>query len=120
MPTCKLPVKNVVGAEIVTIEGLGTTENLHPLQEAFIEEQAVQCGYCTSGMITASQALLNRTRYPTDEEIREGMAENSCRCGVYDRVRRAIKLRTGRPEPNPIYQVTRGEVVPSKDGDICK
>ncbi len=117
VPTCKLPVKNVVGAEIVTIEGLGTTDNLHPLQEAFIEEQAMQCGYCTSGMITAAQGLLNRTRYPSDEEIREGMAENLCRCGVYDRVRRAIKLRTGRPEPNPIYQVTRGEVVSSKDGD---
>ena len=81
VPTCKLPVKNVVGAQIVTVEGLGTPDNLHPLQEAFIEEQAIQCGYCTSGMITAAQGLLNRTRYPTDAEIREGMAENLCRCG---------------------------------------
>ena len=60
VPTCKLPVKNVVGAQIVTVEGLGTPENLHPLQEAFIEEQAIQCGYCTSGMIAAAQGLLNR------------------------------------------------------------
>ena len=112
VPTCKLPVKNVVGAQIVTVEGLGTPDNLHPLQEAFIEEQAIQCGYCTSGMITAAQGLLNRTRYPTDAEIREGMAENLCRCGVYERVRRAIKLRVGRPETNPLYTVIPGEAYP--------
>ncbi|MFN2237423.1 MAG: molybdopterin cofactor-binding domain-containing protein, partial [Anaerolineales bacterium] len=108
VPTCKLPVKNVIGSKIVTVEGLGTPENLHPLQEAFIEEQAIQCGYCTSGMIAAAQGLLNRVRYPSDDEIREGMAENLCRCGAHDRVRRAIKLRIGRPEPNPIYQVIPG------------
>lgn len=108
VPTCKLPVKNVVGADIITIEGLGTIDDLHPLQEAFIEEQAIQCGYCTSGMITAAQGLLNRIRYPTDEEIREAMAKNLCRCGVQDRVRRAIKLRIGRPEKSPIYQVIPG------------
>lgn len=112
VPTCKLPVKNVVGTQIVTIEGLGTPENLHPLQEAFIEEQAIQCGYCTSGMIAAAQGLLNRIRYPRDDEIREGMAENLCRCGVHDRVRRAIRLRIGRPETDPIYTVISGEAYP--------
>jgi len=116
VPTCKLPVKNVIGAQIVTIEGLGTLEHLHPLQEAFIEEQAIQCGYCTSGMITAAQGLLNWVRYPTDDEIRAGMAENLCRCGVHDRVRRAIKLRIGRPEANPIYQVQPGEALPPEVG----
>ena len=114
VPTCKLPVKNVVSAQIVTVEGLGTPDNLHPLQEAFIEEQAIQCGYCTSGMITAAQGLLNRTRYPTDAEIREGMAENLCRCGVYERVRRAIKLRVGRPETNPLYTVIPGRHIRSR------
>ena len=63
VPTCKLPVMNVAGLRITTIEGLGTASNLHPLQEAFIEEQAVQCGYCTSGMIVAAQGLLNQQRY---------------------------------------------------------
>lgn len=116
VPTCKLPVKHVIGAEIVTIEGLGTPQNLHPLQEAFIEEQAIQCGYCTSGMITAAQGLLNRTRYPMDDEIREGMADNLCRCGVHDRLRRAIKLRIGRPEAEPLYQVIRGERLPGQTG----
>jgi len=116
VPTCKLPVKNVIGAQIVTIEGLGTPEHLHPLQEAFIEEQAIQCGYCTSGMITAAQGLLNRVRYPSDDEIRAGMAKNLCRCGVQDRVRRAIKLRIGRPEANPIYQVQPGEALPPEVG----
>ena len=116
VPTCKLPVKNVVGAQIVTIEGLGTPDDLHPLQEAFIEEQAIQCGYCTSGMITAAQGLLNHTRYPTDNEIREEMAENLCRCGVHDRVRRAIKLRVGRPDADPIYEVQPGEALPSEIG----
>ena len=108
VPTCKLPVKNAVGVEIITIEGLGTPEHLHPLQETFIEEQAVQCGYCTSGMITAAQGLLNQTRYPTDDEIRAGMAENLCRCGTHERVRRAIKLRIGRPDRYPLYQVQAG------------
>jgi CO/xanthine dehydrogenase Mo-binding subunit/aerobic-type carbon monoxide dehydrogenase small subunit (CoxS/CutS family) len=105
VPTCKLPVKNVVGMEILTIEGLGTPENLHPLQETFIEEQAVQCGYCTSGMITAAQGLLNQTRFPTDDEIRTGMSENLCRCGTHERVRRAIKLRIGRPDREDLFTV---------------
>jgi len=109
VPTCKLPVKNVVGMEIITIEGLGTPEKLHPIQEAFIVEQALQCGYCTTGMITAAQGLLNQIRYPTDEEIRTGMAENLCRCGVHERVRRAIKLRVGRLDGAPIYEVVEDE-----------
>jgi len=117
VPTCKLPIKNVIGAQIITIEGLGTPEDLHPLQEAFIEEQAIQCGYCTSGMITAAQGLLNRRRYPNDDEIREGMAENLCRCGVHDRVRRAIKLRIGRPEAESIYQVKPGDAVSTENGN---
>ena len=115
VPTCKLPVKHVIGAKIVTVEGLGTRQNLHPLQEAFIEAQAIQCGYCTSGMITAAQGLLNRTRYPTDDEIREGMADNLCRCGVHDRLRRAIKLHIGQPEAEPLYQVIRGEPLGGQD-----
>ena len=105
VPSCKLPVQQAQGTQITTIEGLGTPDALHPLQEAFMAEQAIQCGYCVSGMIIAAQGLLNRTRYPTDEEIRTALDGNLCRCGVYDRVRRAIKLRIGRPVWEPIYEV---------------
>lgn len=105
VPTCKLAVKNVEGMPIITIEGLGVVGNLHPLQEAFNEEQAIQCGYCTAGMIVAAQGLLNQKRYPTDDEIRAGLEDNLCRCGVYDRVRRAIKLRIGRSDRSPIYKI---------------
>jgi CO/xanthine dehydrogenase Mo-binding subunit/aerobic-type carbon monoxide dehydrogenase small subunit (CoxS/CutS family) len=106
VPSCQMPVKNVQGLEIITIEGLGTADNLHPLQEAFMQEQAIQCGYCVTGMIMAAQGLLNRVRYPSDDDIREALADNLCRCGVYDRVRRAIKLRIGRPSWEPIYTIT--------------
>ena len=105
VPSCQIPIQQVAGLEIVTIEGLGTAENPHPLQEAFVLEQAIQCGYCASGMIIAAQGLLNRTRYPTDQEIREALSDNICRCGVYERVRRAIKMRIGRPIWDPIYEV---------------
>jgi CO/xanthine dehydrogenase Mo-binding subunit/aerobic-type carbon monoxide dehydrogenase small subunit (CoxS/CutS family) len=105
VPSCKLPVQQAQGTQITTIEGLGTPDAFHPLQEAFIAEQAIQCGYCVSGMIIAAQGLLNRTRYPTDEEIRTALEGNLCRCGVYDRVRRAIKLRIGRPVWETIYEV---------------
>lgn len=109
VPSCQLPVSQVEGAVITTVEGLGSTENLHPLQEAFLEEQAGQCGYCTAGMIIAAQGLLNRTRYPSDDEIRSALNNNLCRCGVYDRVRRAIRLRIGRPIWEPIYEVQNQE-----------
>lgn len=105
VPSCKLPVQQAQGTQITTIEGLGRPDAMHPLQEAFMAEQAIQCGYCVSGMIIAAQGLLNRTRYPSDEEIRAALDGNLCRCGVYDRVRRAIKLRIGRPQSEPIYAV---------------
>lgn len=110
VPSCQLPVGQVQDLPIVTIEGLGSAEKLHPLQEAFLREQAAQCGYCTAGMIIAAQGLLNRTRYPTDDEIREALQDNLCRCGVYDRVRRAIHLRVGRPDAQPIFEVLRQPV----------
>lgn len=109
VPSCQLPVHRVQGLPIVTLEGLGTADKPHPLQEAFMAEQAIQCGYCASGMIIAAQGLLNRARYPSDDEIRAALADNLCRCGVYDRVRRAIKLRMGRPESAPIYEVHQPE-----------
>jgi CO/xanthine dehydrogenase Mo-binding subunit/aerobic-type carbon monoxide dehydrogenase small subunit (CoxS/CutS family) len=105
VPSCKLEVGSVEGLEITTIEGLGTSQKLHPLQQSFIELQALQCGYCTPGMIVSAQGLLNRIRYPTDNQIRSNLENNLCRCGVYDRVRRAIKHRIGRSDPPFIFSM---------------
>ena len=107
VPSCQLPVSHAVDLEITTLEGLAGVDDLHPLQETFLEEQAAQCGFCSAGMIIAAQGLLNRVRYPSDEDIRSALANNLCRCGVYDRVRRAIKLRIGRPDRDPIHEVMR-------------
>ena len=104
VPSCQLPLSHCQDLDITTLEGLADGDQLHPLQETFLEEQAAQCGFCSAGMIVAAQGLLNRVRYPTDEDIRQALALNLCRCGVYDRVRRAIKLRTGRLE-DPIFEV---------------
>ncbi|MYD09956.1 MAG: molybdopterin-dependent oxidoreductase [Chloroflexi bacterium] len=107
-PSCQLPVGHVAGLQITTVEGLAEGDALHPLQETFLEEQAAQCGFCTAGMIIAAQGLLNRIRYPSDDEIRAALSRNLCRCGVYDRVKRAIKLRIGRLEPSNV-RVSDGE-----------
>jgi len=104
VPSCRVPVRNVQGLPIITLEALGSMDNLHKLQQAFIEERAVQCGYCTPGMIVAAKALLDRNPNPTDSEIRAEMARNLCRCGVYERVLRAIKRAAGRPESLPTYE----------------
>jgi CO/xanthine dehydrogenase Mo-binding subunit/aerobic-type carbon monoxide dehydrogenase small subunit (CoxS/CutS family) len=113
VPSCRTPVESVQGREITTLEGLGTAGDLHPLQGAFIEEGAVQCGYCTPGMILAAKALLDQNPQPTDADIRAGMAEHLCRCGVYDRVLRAIKRAAGQPvKPRPYEQVSPPEPQP--------
>ena len=104
VPSCQLPLGHCQGLDIITLEGLAKGDALHPLQETFLEEQAAQCGFCSAGMIVAAQGLLNRIRYPSDDDIRSALTGNLCRCGVYDRVRRAIKLRTGRIEP-PMVEV---------------
>jgi len=95
VPSCRIAAGSVQGREIVTIEGLGTPEELHPLQEAFVEEQAVQCGLCVPGIIMTAKALLDRNPHPTDDDIRKGMGVNLCRCGIYDRVLRAIRRAAG-------------------------
>jgi aerobic-type carbon monoxide dehydrogenase small subunit (CoxS/CutS family) len=114
VPSCHVSVGSVRGSEIVTIEGLGTPENLHPLQETFIEEQATQCGYCTPGMVVGAQGLLNRVRYPTEGQINEALDGHLCRCGTHERVRRAIKLRIARPAKDPLYEVRDLEPLPER------
>ncbi len=89
--SCIVPVSAVAGKKVVTLEGLGTTAQPHPLQRAFIAEQAVQCGYCINGMIMQAASLLKTTPHPTEEQIRAALAENLCRCGTHLRIVRAVK-----------------------------
>jgi aerobic-type carbon monoxide dehydrogenase small subunit (CoxS/CutS family) len=90
-PACMLSVDDVTNKRVVTIEGLAHDGGLHPVQRAFLDEDALQCGYCTSGMVIAAVALLGRVPHPTDENIREALAPHLCRCGVYGRVLRAVR-----------------------------
>jgi nicotinate dehydrogenase subunit A len=94
--SCSLPVSSAVGKPIVTLEGLGTLERPHPLQQAFIEEQAAQCGYCIAGMIMSAKELLDRNPHPGESEIRRALAGNLCRCGTHNRIVRAIQRATRR------------------------
>ena len=94
--SCVLPTSRVRG-EITTLEGLATDGTLHPLQEAWIEEQVPQCGFCQNGQLMTAKALLDRNPNPTDAEIREGMAGTLCRCMTYYRVQAAIKRVAGGP-----------------------
>jgi nicotinate dehydrogenase subunit A len=89
--TCSMSLQDVGNDPIVTLEGLGTVQKPHPLQKAFIDEQAAQCGYCSNGMIMAAKALLDRNPKPGDDEIKEALADQLCRCGVHNRVVRAVR-----------------------------
>jgi nicotinate dehydrogenase subunit A len=89
--SCRMPVAEAAGKKITTIEGLGTPDKPHPLQAAFIAEQAAQCGYCTNGMIMTAKALLARTPKPSIEQIKQALEGNLCRCGTHTRILRAIQ-----------------------------
>jgi nicotinate dehydrogenase subunit A len=89
---CVLPVGSVVGREIVTLEGLGSAERLHPVQQAFISAQAAQCGYCLNGMIMTAAAFLDRNPHPNDAEIRQALKHNLCRCGTHIEIIEAVRL----------------------------
>jgi len=89
--SCLLPVGNVGKAEVTTLEGLRSSTGLHPLQKAFIDEQAVQCGYCINGMIMQAKALLDTNKHPSEDEIRRALAGNLCRCGTHVRILRAVQ-----------------------------
>lgn len=88
--SCMLPVQAVAGRAVTTIEGLGSPERPHPLQAAFIVEQAVQCGYCTPGIILAAKAALDQTPRPTEAQLKRALDGVLCRCGTHDRVIRAV------------------------------
>lgn len=93
--SCQMPLSDVDG-DITTIEGLGTPDMMHKLQQAWVSHQVAQCGYCQSGQIMQAAALLETTPDPTDDEIDEAMAGNLCRCGTYPRIRAAIKDAAGQ------------------------
>lgn len=88
--SCDTPMWSVAGKDVTTLEGLGTRAAPHPLQTAFIEEQALQCGYCTSGLLMTAAALLRRNPRPSQEDIQQALEGNLCRCGVQNRVVRAV------------------------------
>jgi len=89
-PACDTPLWSVAGKRITTVEGLGSPGALHPLQEAFLAEQAAQCGYCTSGVLISAAALLAKNPSPTESEVRVALDRNLCRCGSHNRMVRAV------------------------------
>ena len=92
--SCVLPVASLAGKAITTLEGIGTRDKLHPLQKAFLDEQAAQCGYCTSGMIMSAKALLDQNANPSETDIKTALAGNLCRCGTHNRIVRAVQRAT--------------------------
>jgi aerobic-type carbon monoxide dehydrogenase small subunit (CoxS/CutS family) len=89
--SCRTAISEVAGSKITTVEGLASNGRLHPAQQAFLDEEAFQCGYCTSGMIVASAALLATNKNPSEEEVVESLNGNICRCGTYPRIVAAVR-----------------------------
>jgi nicotinate dehydrogenase subunit A len=94
--SCQMPVSAAQGREITTLEGLGSPEQPHPVQAAFIAEQAAQCGYCTNGMIMTTTAFLAKTPKPSEAQVRTALANNLCRCGSHVRVLKAVMRASGQ------------------------
>jgi nicotinate dehydrogenase subunit A len=94
--SCVIPISGCVGRDILTLEGLGSRDHPDPVQQAFIDEQAAQCGYCLNGMIMATKALLMRTSHPTEAEVQEALRYNLCRCGAHIEIMRAAMRAAGR------------------------
>lgn len=97
MRSCALPVSALGAKRVTTLEGLGSSSRPSALQQAFIDEQAAQCGYCINGMIMQAADLLKRIPKPTEQQIREGLAMNLCRCGTHQRIVRAVQRASGQP-----------------------
>jgi nicotinate dehydrogenase subunit A len=101
VPSCDTPLWSVPGHEVTTIEGIGGESGLHPLQQAFIDEQAIQCGYCIDGIIISAVALLRRERDPSDTQIAAALDRNLCRCGTHVRILRAIRAAARAMRASP-------------------
>jgi nicotinate dehydrogenase subunit A len=94
--SCVTPISAVQSKSVTTLEGLGSTKKMHRIQQAFVDEQALQCGYCINGMIMTTKALLDRNPKPSDAQIKEALAGNLCRCGTHVRILRAVKRASGQ------------------------
>jgi len=94
--SCQMPVKTVGSKAVTTLEGLGSVKKMHPIQKAFLDEQAAQCGYCINGMIMGTKALLDKNPRPSDSQIRQALSGNLCRCGTHTRILRAVKRASGQ------------------------
>ena len=94
--SCVTPLKSVGAKSVTTLEGLGSVKKMHPIQKAFLDEQAAQCGYCINGMIMTTKALLDKTPKPSDSQIKQALAGNLCRCGTHTRILRAVKRASGQ------------------------
>jgi nicotinate dehydrogenase subunit A len=94
--SCQMAVKDLGNRAVTTLEGLGNTRKMHPIQKAFLDEQAVQCGYCINGMIMTTKALLDKNPKPNDAQIKEALAGNLCRCGTHTRILCAVKRASGQ------------------------
>jgi nicotinate dehydrogenase subunit A len=94
--SCVTPVSAAQNKAVTTLEGLGSTKKMHKIQQAFVDEQALQCGYCVNGMIMSTKALLDKNPKPTDGQIKEALAGNLCRCGTHVRILRAVKRASGQ------------------------
>ena len=94
--SCVTPVSAAQNKPVTTLEGLGTVKKMHKIQQAFVDEQAAQCGYCINGMIMSSKALLDKNPKPTDAQIKQALAGNLCRCGTHIRILRAVKRASGQ------------------------
>jgi nicotinate dehydrogenase subunit A len=94
--SCVTPVSAAQNHPVITLEGLGSTKKMHKIQQAFVDEQAVQCGYCINGMIMTTKTLLDKNPKPTDAQIKEALAGNLCRCGTHIRILRAVKRASGQ------------------------
>ena len=97
MRSCAYPISALGARKVTTLEGLGSSSKPSPLQQAFIDEQAAQCGYCINGMVMQAADLLKRTPKPSEAQIREGLAMNLCRCGTHQRIVRAVQRASGQP-----------------------
>ena len=95
--SCSIALQDVGDEHVVTLEGLRTVQKPHPLQKAFLDEQAAQCGYCSNGMIMAAKVLLDRNPNPSEEEIKNALEDQLCRCGVHNRVVRAVRRAATEP-----------------------
>lgn len=117
--SCVMPIVKADGAEVHTIEGLGSQDNLHPVQEAFVDNFALQCGFCIPGMIVRSKVLLDENPDPTEQEVREALSDNLCRCTGYKKIVEAVLDASNRMDSNKSVATDGGLSDTTDDDGVC-